>query len=360
LKLAEYYINTQDYDKAIIIYKKALRKEKLNPIYRILDFLEISKVNLVEPLFVAACLKSAKYHFRQARHYVDVNTITSQLFDMSMTEYGLIDKLYREYQETFASGTKDNKEWSELLKKVKDEKIQTCFAFGEGYVKKKMWKEARNYYTREILKYLNPIVVLEQAGKLYNTDSQFDIKRKIWGEDIFVVLEDFEDSTNPVLIEWTMDAAPLINAHTISNEASHKGSRSEYLDLSYSHQRRVYDYWMKPVNLPLSNSGLSSGIRLFIKSSRPFQGNLGMSITYLKEEQTAIWKSDVTYSQQDEKGWEIRKIEDLYDKATSLGLDRNWNITEMVIDSIIIDTKGISAKFYVDDIELYLPKEEVD
>lgn len=359
LKLADYYMREQNYDKAISICKKILRKENLTAGYQILDSVGIFKERLITFLLTNAYLKNAESHFEQAKDYFKPTTLDFHLFDRAMTEYEEINRLYEDCQKTFASIPEElSNKWQEILKKSNEEKSKACFAFGQEYIKRKMWQEARIFYTKKILKYLNPVAVLEKLDRLYNTDEYLDIKEKVWRQDIFVTLEDFEDSNDPVLIEWPIDAKPIVNAHVISKDVSHTGRRSEYLDLSYAEGGGIHDYWMKSVNLPLTNPALPLGIRVYIKSSEPFKGALRIHITYLKEGTGAFWDSDVR--QEVGGGWEVKKTENLMDNVIALGSSRNWNIDEMVIDNVLINTGGISNKFYVDDIELYLTKQGID
>ncbi len=356
LKLADYYMRTQNYDKAVFIYKKALRKENFN-----LGYNAKVKVNFIELQLRDAYLKSAVYHFNEGNLYLkdlDPETLNLPFFDKTMQEYIKITKLYEDYKKifTFIPEVIKNK-WDKIIKESHETKMESCFAFGEQYVKKGMWQAAKTFYTKTIIKYLNPAVVLERLDTLYNIDERSDIKEKIWGDEIFVTLEDFEDTTMPVLDPWITRVLKLtVNSHIIAKNISHTGRRSEYFDLTYAkHDTQNYDYWVKPLNLPLNNPKLVLGIRVFIKSEKPFGGRLKINITYPKAGgKSPFLEADTKKNLPD--GWEEQSMDNLFEKAKTVALENNWNINGMRIENIAIDTHGFSNKFYIDDIELYLGK----
>lgn len=352
LKLANYYTRFQSYDNSITLYKKILRKESLNSSYRKSESGNSVKTNYITLLLTNGYSNNVKYHLSLYNHYSKPNTLNLQLLDKAMVEYRKITELYEDYQNIFKPISYEvNKKWEEIFKEMNFKKTEACFKFGKEYIKKEMWKEAKYFFTKIILKYMHPIDVLTELNRLYNVDGLSEIRQKIWGDEIFVALEDFEDTTRPILIDWVRSEKPKVNSHTIVSGVSRSGHHSEYFDLSYI-KTGGYHYWVKPVAIPLTNPNLRLGVRVFIKSGEPFKGNLRFNVFYPKPGVTGVWDTDIKRSSV--AGWEEHRIEDLFQKTKLIASQQNCGDSEMVIDRIILDTHGFSNKFHVDDVELYI------
>lgn len=172
------------------------------------------------------------------------------------------------------------------------------------------------------------------------------------GGDIFVTVEDFEETGKPILTDWARNTEPAVNIHTTSSTWHRTGSNSEYFDLSY--KKIGYDYWTKSVNIPLSNPELKIGIRLFLKSEEPSQCILKVNVDYPNQMIDGVWQSDI--KKDAVNGWEERRIENLFEKARMIASKQNWDMHDVTINKIILDTQGFSSKFYVDDIELFITR----
>ncbi|MBU0683653.1 MAG: hypothetical protein KJ864_05135, partial [Candidatus Omnitrophica bacterium] len=254
------------------------------------------------------------------------------------------------YDVALGENTMATVEWDVILTKTKNKKATDCFIFGEELVESQKWDDARMFYTKEILKYLSPVDVLQALHKLYPKGGRKSEKEHIWGGDIFVILEDFEEKDAPVLGPWAKSSEPRVNEHSISEEEAVSGKSSEYFNVEYAGGRN--DYWAKTVDIPLNNPDLSLGIRVFIKSNGSFKGDLRVNTTYPPSGRCGITSS--TYRKNLENGWIEYGLENLYEKARENGLQHKWSVDNMKIDKVLIDTSCAFCKFYVDDIQLYI------
>ena len=333
-------MRNKKYDK-ITLYGKILRKEK---------FCEASsfRINSIATQLTDAYLIAAKYYLNQAGPYLKPSILD---FEQAMAGYQKAIKLDKNYRQIFnAVSIPIDKRWEKLSEIIKEAKLEACLAFGEQFVQQKDWQAAKIFYTKKILKYLNPAEGLEALGRFYNTDEKAEIKQKIWGKDIFVVLEDFEDSSKPVFINWAGHPSIKVKAHKISKQVSRTENCSEFFDLYYF--KGGWNYWAKDVYIPLSETALPMGVRVFVKSQKPFKGCLKLSIHHEKEGKDGIYQNDIKKDVGD--GWQMRWVDNLFKEAKISSQMDKCSIDNISINAIIISPESDSNQFYVDDIELYL------
>ena len=104
--------------------------------------------------------------------------------------------------------------------------------------------------------------------------------------------------------------------------------------------------------IPLDTFVSPLGIRLFIKPENPFRGILRITVRCSKQKKEIALAVDTKAVIN--QGWQIQQINDLFKKARDVALLKGWDTSEMFIDRVILDTRGVSNYFYVDEIELYL------
>lgn len=227
------------------------------------------------------------------------------------------------------------------------------FSIGDAYIQNQLYEEARAFYTKRILDYgVAPIETLKYLREKYSDDDDTDIKRKVWGDNIFVTLEDFE-TMSPRLARWLCSSFSVINGHYITKDAAYKGSRSEFLDITYT--KGGFDYWAKNTNLPMDTADLKLGVRLFVKSDPPSPQYLACDFVYPSQKNTG---TSISFTKQDVgNGWKEFKMEDLQGTARGIAARPGyiWDTKRMFMGKIVFaNEKGISCKVYVDNIELYL------
>ena len=348
LKIGDYYYEQGNFDQAVNWYEKVVRKEALRPYQSRPDQTKYNK-NIFK--LKSALVSLAKDHLHRISNSSEPDVSDPTSLDGKMREYGKIAQLFAIYRKHFAPNFEEvASTLNGILNEIETKRIDFLLAFGGKYIQKNMWKEVKYFFTKRILGYMDPISTLEKLGKLYGND--YKMREKIWGGDIFVTLEDFEDTNKPILKDWARSTEPTVNIHTISSKCVRTGNYSEYFDLSYG--KSGYDYWAKSVNIPLSNPDLILGVRLFIKSKEQFRCSLRINIVYPKQGINGVWQTDIHKNTMD--GWEERRIDNLYDKARLIAFQQGWDMNGVTIDKIIVNTQGFSDKFYVDDVELYLIK----
>lgn len=368
-KMASFYVQKKNYIRAISIYSKIIRKESLKtssreympgPLSRAIfmrgSTYSISNMsNKAIEEFIKAInsypglSKILLAYAKLPREYLTLGTAFLEIgsWDLAIQSFSQCPNC-AEYKAEIS-------QFISIAEKIKSKSItrnlgdDLYLSIGGAYIENKMWDTARAFFTKRALTRIAPIKVLEYLDRKYNHNDAAEIKQKTWGKNIYVSLEDFEVAENQ-LYPWPGgDTKPVVNRHKISSIYASKGNCAELIDLTY--KRGGDDYWAKVVNLPVSTS-LRLGIRLFIKSQKPFGGYMTAHVDYPKQKMGSTWYSDRFEMTKD--GWQVRFIDNFCQQALSNGYANGWNTDEAKIDGIIIDTKGISNKIYVDEIELYI------
>jgi len=231
------------------------------------------------------------------------------------------------------------------------------FAVGDSYIKKQLFDDAREFYTKRILRYgINPMRVLSYLKKMYSRDTY--IREKTWGGDIYVTLEDFESSEPRLGRSGATETD--VKSHYITAEDSYRGKHSEFLDIKY-HPGQGPDSWEKIVSIPLGDKDLSLGLRLFAKSTDPSVNmSLGIEATYPKQGTTGIAMSS---AKRDIGGaWQELSIEYSL-SAMAEGMAKSstvgWDTKGMFINKALFtiwppSDMNHSYKFYISALELYI------
>jgi len=149
--------------------------------------------------------------------------------------------------------------------------------------------------------------------------------------------------------------AYIVSGSTLnsSGDQIREGTIANVVDKKETRSGR-YDFLTRNVRIPLNNPDLNIGIRLFIRTTKPSLAHLCFNIIYSKDKASGV--CSISTRQKLNNGWEQCSVDNLFEKAESIGSKNKWSIEEMMIDKIIIDTKGITNKYFVDDIQLYLVK----
>jgi len=222
------------------------------------------------------------------------------------------------------------------------------FRVGDAYIQNELFDEARMFFTKRILDYgIDSIRVLTYLHEKYSENRE--VAQKVWGDDIYVTLEDFE-VLRPRLTQWVSNVKIKVNNHSIVDKIAHRENHSEFLDITSMERGR--DLWVKIVNIPLDNISFDLGIRAFIKSTKPSPYNLSFNVKYPECHESGV--SSGSAGEEFSGGWREYRIENLGERTSQMALRRNWNTEGRFIDKIILTTQGVSNQFYIDDIELYL------
>jgi len=224
------------------------------------------------------------------------------------------------------------------------------FSVGDAYIRNGLFDEAREFFTKRILDYgIESLEVLSYIHKTYG--SNLEIKQKIWGDEFYVTLEDFE-TIELRLSKWVSNTNSRVKSHYIAKKTAYKGNCSEFLDISY--KEKGYDFWVKAVKIPLDEVNFDLGIRVFLKDNLVSHYILRANVVYPKQEKSGICGGGVSYSKNN--GWEEVRLGNLSENAQGIAErpERQWETKGMFIDKIIINPSGVSSKLYIDSIELYL------
>ncbi|MCG8429640.1 MAG: hypothetical protein MJA29_00475, partial [Candidatus Omnitrophica bacterium] len=90
------------------------------------------------------------------------------------------------------------------------------FRLGDALLEAGLWEEAREFLTRRIVRYHNPVTVLAYLQKRYGSARHRQLRAHIWGErGVYVVLEDFESGDLPVFSPWVRTSMPQVHEHTL-------------------------------------------------------------------------------------------------------------------------------------------------
>jgi tetratricopeptide (TPR) repeat protein len=363
LKLADVYRNNRQYKDAIRIYNKILRKdgvkkhlpEKLSArvsfdLARLYSGLELK--NMAIESYARVFAKYADIDVDTHHNGSDLDK--DKLLAIGLLEGGRFESAIKELQRLegrypdFQDAQKYITTARDLEKSGFTDNENFYFSIGDAYIQNKLFKEARAFYTKRVLDYgIPPMDVLGYLDRKYRDEG--GIKEKVWGSHIYVILEDFE-TIEPQLSVWIRGSRPKVNSHRVTNECAYGGYYSEYLDLTY--YAKGPEYWQRTAHVPLYNTKLKLGVRLYVKSAEPSAHTLLFDILYPKQGITGAFPDSEIRDAGG--GWQEYRSRDLAASAKSIAQAHNWKTEDMFMDKVVLDTQGISNKFYVDNIELYI------
>ena len=167
--------------------------------------------------------------------------------------------------------------------------------------------------------------------------------RQVWVDDFVlqqgsrsVVLEDFEDSTH--FGEWVSRAQRVISETAVvgipadreacseaHDSSAHDVNRLLYLDLAYT--QSDYDYWGKPVNVPLDEP---ASIKALVCTDVGHRVNIVAEVQFA-DGHAAVFGSPAN---QTVDSWQTLGIDNVFERAQELGLFRGWDVREMKITMI--------------------------
>lgn len=375
MKLADYYKSNCEYVKAIKLYDKILRRNSVKGSLDSRTFSEINfdlgylyrKLNLSNLAIESYTAGSEKFIIDiKDSYYVTGDLEKDKLPALGLLEAAKWNRAIKEFQRLKQFHPNSYGIIDRYIKAVtilKNEGLTPAvkdfyFKIGDAYIQSRLFNEAKSFFTKRILDYgIEPVPVLAYLQKKYGNNTQ--VVKDVWGDDIYVTLEDFE-TVRPRLNKWVSNIWGKVYNHCITDEAAYKGYRSEFFDISYTGVYKGTDrsyggdyyYLVKIVNIPLQHKALNLGLRLFIKNNRPYKNNLCFNTLYTAAGESGICGA----SSRKEMGndWWQYKIEGLFKIAKFVAADRRWDIDRMVIDKVMVDTKGICGIFFIDEIELYL------
>lgn len=364
LKLAENYENKQNYIKSVQVYNKILRKDRLEKCLNEQALSRIyfkigcvySELKLENSAIESFAKCDIKFFPREIdNYYTGQNLEKEKLLAIGLLEAGKFNIAIEQFQklkQLYPRFEKADKYINTLvgLKKQNARLDNRAYLFilGGAYIKNQLLGEAKTFFAKRIIDYgISPVEVLSYLHKKYSKDKE--IIKEVWGDNIYVTLEDFE-SIGSCLTNWVSIANANINNQYTSISSAYKGRRSEFLDITYC--KAAYDYWTKSLDIPLSKADFMLGIRVFIKSNEPFKGYLEVNFSFPSQGVSGIWQEDA--SKDAGEYWQERRIDDLYGKAKIMASKFNWDISGIKLDRVIINTAGISNQCYFDEIELFL------
>lgn len=366
MRLADYYIGKNQDEKAMQVYGKILRKDLVKKRLSAEEFADVNfdlgrlaaKLDFTNLAVEAYARGSARFSGSDYRKYYDRKNLNrDKMLATGLLEAGRLELAAGEFQRLgeIYPDFRDAGKYIDVTLDLRRQKAPAgnenfYFNLGDSYIANGLFKEARAFFTKRILDYgVGAMEVLKYLNGKYSRDA--DIRAKVWGDNIYAVLEDFETG-EPQFKRYLSNAAAKINKHCITKEAAREGKRSELLDIVYS--KEGYDYWVKDVKIPLKRTDSRLGLRLFIKSdNRSANEALLFWVVYREQALTGICAP--AYARRDlGNGWEEWRIDGLSESAKLLAAKRNWSQDGMVMEKVIVDIHGVSGRFYFDEIELFL------
>jgi len=246
LKIARYYSENERYEEAVKIYHKILRKEESRNYF---SPKLVSHINfmlghlysrlLLENLAIEYYAKSALYlsELDLKEYFYKHNFDIDKLMVLGLLEGGNFkkaDEVSHELGKIYTSSSDFqkfqvialqliDKQWSPSRKK-------DLFKLGETYIYLQLFEAARGFFVKRIVDY--GVSNLEVLTYLKDTHSDnIPVKQRIWGDEFFVTLEDFE-VTDTQLLKWLGRISARVNSQYIDNSVAYRSTRSEWLDIS--------------------------------------------------------------------------------------------------------------------------------
>ncbi|MFB3896713.1 MAG: tetratricopeptide repeat protein [bacterium] len=240
---------------------------------------------------------------------------------------------------------------------VNQDLVPLCKQVATYYITQQNWINAREAYDIAGNSVNNVAEYLQQLQAQYTVSSETTIRNKIWPQGIGVTLEDFENTNVPVLHRWVINPTASIDINTIVHNPVYCGNGSERLKIRYT--TAGPDYWAKDVYILLQSP---LAIRVFItgNSSTRVQLIANMRFAKTRPEQkigpTGACFSEVTNLTENQ--WIPLTIPDIYAKAIQITKDPsgNYSSRQIQLEMVAVNTLGNDCDFYIDNIEVYLPK----
>ena len=364
MKLADYYRSKGHYAKTIELYNKILTKNNVKRSVGRKTFSKIcldsgylyAKLDLTNLAIESYAGVIAELPVEIGHYYLKNDLAKDKLLAIGLLEAGRwnaaieefrrLRRLYPQFQnmEKYIN--------TAIALKKEDPALEVkspLFLIGDAYIQNQLFDEAKAFFSKRILDYgMEPVEVLRYLQKKYAGNRE--VKQKVWGDDIYVILENFE-ALKPQLSRWLMSSADTTAVnHYITKEDAFEGAHSEFLDVAYTGEGN--DRWVKITKIPLGGTGLNLGIRLYTKSSRPSSHNLMFNVIFPKQGGSGIFAASLR--QDIGNGWEELRMENLLETAKGIASRFKWDAEGVMIDRIILDTGGINDKFYIDNLELYI------
>lgn len=366
MKVADHYMENNQYAKAIRLYEKILRKDKVKPRLGAASRATVNfeKGNAAEKLGLSNLAAESYAAGSTAGPGIDLSKYRSgkdlagrKLLAIGMLEAGRFDAAIEEFR-GLRTAYPDFEESEKYINTARDLKKaypsgnrnNFLFSVGDAYIHNQLFDEARAFYAKRLLDYgVDLSYLLEYLNRKYSGDN--GIMSKVWGGNIYVVLEDFE-TVDTRLNRSYSSAVAKVNVHRIAGETAYKGKSSEFLEVDYA--KEGYDYWMKDVSIPLDAADLKLGLRMFVKGDN-LSGRAPLFwVAYNEGSGSTGILSPACFIRDLSNGWREWRLDNIYDSAKLLASERRWRQDKMVIEKIIIDMRGIPGKFYIDDIELFI------
>lgn len=154
--------------------------------------------------------------------------------------------------------------------------------------------------------------------------------RQVWVDDFVMhqgaqsmVLEDFEGAM--AFDEWASQARRVISETVISAAPAGNPGQALYLNLTYT--QSDYDYWGKPVDVPLTGG---ASVQAMVRSNMEQRTNIVIQVLF-GDGHAAVFGSPAN---QETDAWEMLKIDTIHNRARDFGLSRGWDVGNMRITMI--------------------------
>lgn len=232
-----------------------------------------------------------------------------------------------------------------------------CQKVAQYYIEKRNWQHARLAYD------IAGNITFDISGYLKNLEKQFaesgikSVRDSIWPDGIAVTLEDFENTTVPVLKRWVTNPSATIDSNSIVHNPVHRGNNAELLKIRYTSSGP--DYWAKNVYIALQKP---LALRAYVMGKQNTRCQLVANMRFAKSrpEQKvgptgACFSNGIFFT---EPKWMPLVIPDIYKEAMKIAKDPSglYNPQTIQLEMVAINTFGNDCDLYLDDIEVFLPQ----
>lgn len=363
VRLADYFCRNHEYAKCISVYsrvlvrnniKQSLSSQALSEIYSTLAdaYAQIDLRNAAIKAYSEAAAENpvavlASYNNTSLQRGLlpAIGVLESGNFDIALEKFKSLTKLYPDSSVLdMYTATADM-----LLKNpVSGSDISIYFSIGDAYISNGLFNEAKEFFTKRIIDYgVGPMDVLRYLNKQYSPS--ISVKRHVWGDNIYVVLESFE-AISPRLSRLMSNLRSRVKSHSIVYDASGKGFL-ETLDIDYT--GKGYDFWAKEAKFLLKDTDPALGIRIRIKSHDVSAALLYFEVIYPQDNTVSVC-THRTLRRDIGGGWFEYAIEGLYNEAKAIAPVNNRGTEEFLFSRVIVDTQGVTNKFLIGNVELFL------
>jgi len=181
-----------------------------------------------------------------------------------------------------------------------------------------------------------------------------DAKSRLWPEEPFLVIEDFEGADAKGLVRAAETQGRTLLESRLDERVAWKGRRSAFLEVS-GPAREGQSWYALPTRVALSR--LPFALRLWVREEHASSTSVRLAYWFETAHASAGTVDGPTRELGD--GWELFDIRrDFGDERREWAEKEGYPVADGTITSLVLAVEGGANRFWLDRVEVYLPDNE--